>query len=205
MNDLEKKSSESQTGLSVRLSKVASGAIAPRIGGAPDIDKCAEGTVLLLDTSSSMYDTISIHDTTRRIDALRASIREVNLAKTVVLSFNSMVEEIKNIDHLTPSGTTNLHFALDRARAYRPRQCIVVTDGEPTCSEDAIMQAVNALSCPISVIFVGDPENEDAIQICSLIASSSGGQSGVQSLSEVRQLTDRITALLCTSREAICL
>jgi hypothetical protein len=141
--------------------------------------------VLLLDTSISMADHINSEE--RRIDALWSIVQQLQAdgAKFRLSTFNS--EFTWHDSGLTavpePGGGTWLHHALRRISHDYANTTLhtitVITDGEPAMPQTVLSTAATLLAkVKINVMFVGDPQNWQAIEFCKQLASQHNGTYG---------------------------
>ena len=129
--------------------------------------------VILADVSRSMAEKVGRQG---RVDVLQAALDEVHRASpaAIVIAYANL-PELCSGPLPSPSGGTALHLALDRAGAERPRQVIVITDGEPD-DEEAALVAADRTSGLIDVIYCGDDSSRQAIDFCRRLARRGGGR-----------------------------
>jgi uncharacterized protein with von Willebrand factor type A (vWA) domain len=151
-------------------------------------------TVLLLDTSGSMEEG---HP--RRIDLLWKAVQALKTpqARWKVATFNSRcrwaaVEAVPD-----PMGGTDLAHAFAVIGEARPARVTVVTDGQPD-DMGAAHEAALALHCPVSVLFVGDASDRDAIAFCQRLCAATKGTfaTEVLTLAALSKTTETIRKML---------
>ena len=127
--------------------------------------------VLLLDVSASMST-----GEPKRITLLWTAVQALRSPpmtwKTAI--FNDDCRWLTQERQPTPEGMTNLAGAFDYIRQIKPTVVTLVTDGEPN-DMDAAQTRGLALGCPVSILFVGDPQLEEAISFCRRLCQSTGG------------------------------
>jgi hypothetical protein len=176
-----------------------------QLKAAVNIAEAIDRTVILIDVSSSMETLVGAM---RRIDAL-ATVLAATVQGTPgvrIFAFNNGIIELDNavsehgINLPEPSGSTALAEAIEEIAQLRPRQLLIITDGEPDDERAALTQA-KLLNCVIHVRFVGDERNRAAIAFCRNLALCSVGGVGRAMVSDLRQpaqLTSDIRRLLLT-------
>lgn len=147
---------------------------------------------LLLDTSGSM--TLQLANGTRRIDALKKVVRDLPTGpRTFCFSFSC--EETHTIPE--PSGDTNMDLAFFHLKSQNVTHAVLITDGEPTCSEDAALNAAQGLK--LDIIYVGD---DPAPPFLRRLAEYTGGAYNKTDLLEPLLLKNQIAGLLSAGRQS---
>jgi uncharacterized protein YegL len=161
--------------------------------------------VLLLDTSSSMASPEGVK---RRID-LAADVLQTVLAATPrvrVVTFGvTVAEQIglepgPNLKLSEPVGGTPLDLALSfiPQRGWRPDRIIIISDGRPDDTGQALAAARALAPVTIDALFVGDDADKAAIGFMRVLALAGGrcGVSGLRSLANPQKLAAEIVLRL---------
>jgi hypothetical protein len=170
---------------------------------------------LLLDCSSSMDETVLKMGKTR-IACLRQVVAQIKAKQEVPMiafgprfkdggvPFNhstdygmdystlpvaAFVNEVPN-----PGGMTPLHKAIDFARENGLARLVLISDGGPDSSQLA-MESAKQFGGRIDVVFVGG-EHDAGQFFLEELAKATGGEKFEGDLSELKQLTGTIVALL---------
>jgi hypothetical protein len=125
--------------------------------------------VLLLDVSASMN-----RGAPRRIDVLWKAVQTLETPQVKVAVFSDGCRWTRLETTPEPDGNTNLALAFQTIRHVAVTQLTLVTDGEPNDMETAHTRGL-ALGVPISILFVGDPQLEEAISFCQRLCKATGG------------------------------
>lgn len=146
--------------------------------------------VLLLDVSASMALGIP-----RRIDVLWQAVQVLRMPHaTWKAALFSNHCEWSTLEHRPePDGNTNLSGAFDRIGQVAVTSATLVTDGEPNDAAAAHARDL-ALGCPISVLYVGDVSNAEAIAFCQRLCLATGGTFATEALTLTA--TPKVTATL---------
>ena len=130
-----------------------------------------DGTVILLDTSSSMALPVGNR---RRADVLADILKALPAGAAIRrVSFNSIVTEVAGKEAWPePGGGTALASALTFAAGLRPARVIVISDGEPDNAEAALAVArdLGAGGCHIETYFCGDERAHEATAFLRALA-----------------------------------
>ena len=152
-------------------------------------------SVLLLDTSGSMGEG----SPQRRIDLLWTAVQAIRTPTSTwrTATFNSQCRWTSLEQVPFPQGTTDLTSALNLVRLSYPTIVTLVTDGEPDDDITALAAAV-ALECPVNILYVGDPENADAIAFCRDVCERTKGTfaTEVLTLQNVQTVSDTMRKML---------
>lgn len=134
-----------------------------------------DAVIVLADVSDSMGEKVGAK---RKIDILQSALTQVwpTLPTGRLIAFSSVPEFLADPSSLpSPSGSTALHFALQAAEGFRPRQTLVISDGRPD-SEDAALEVADRITGRIDVIYCGRDEDTQAIAFLQRLARLSGGR-----------------------------
>jgi hypothetical protein len=125
--------------------------------------------VLLLDVSSSMDDPAG--PTKRKIEMLREAVADVlpAMAGCRVIAFSTSARDITGGYIPDPNGGTAMHLGLAMAESLKPRQTLVVSDGQPD-SEDSALKVADRMTGVIDVIFCGPDGDTQAISFLQKLA-----------------------------------
>jgi hypothetical protein len=138
------------------------------------IDAAGDQVFILCDVSGSMDEAAT--SSRRKIEVLQDALNEVRpqFPDARVIAFNSNVRE--SFDVLPePEGGTALHYALEYAQPLKPRQTIVVSDGQPD-DETLALSAASKLTGTIDVIYCGPDSDKAAIRFMERLARANGGR-----------------------------
>lgn len=170
-----------------------------------------ENSVLCIDVSGSM--AAFMKNGKRRIDGLREVVAQIQATKaTQMIAFglnpNQWLDNPeaafleasgKSTDFVTSvpdaQGGTPMHEAFDLAGSSGFGRCVVISDGSPTPSPTWAMDAAKRFGGRVDVIYVGDPGDPGSMFLDEL-AKATGGQRLEGDLSEVKELTGAVVALL---------
>lgn len=150
--------------------------------------------VLLLDASGSMEE-----GDPRRIDLLWTAVQALRTEhipwRTAV--FNDRCRWVAPEQKPTPAGMTDLTLAFQTVRTVHPTGVTLVTDGQPNDPSSA-RQAGIALHCPIHILYVGDPTNDDALDFCRQLCTQTKGTfaTEVLTLHTVKTATQTLQKML---------
>lgn len=151
-------------------------------------------TFLLLDVSGSMDHLVERNSQTRRIEALRRLVRDLQEqgVRCPLYAFSDRCRRVEVIPE--PEGGTELHSAITTCDTAGAQHLILISDGAPN-SEPKALAAARAFGKPIDVFFVGTP-GERGEAFLHELAAASGGKAQTVSLSQTKQLTSAIRGLL---------
>ncbi len=185
--------------------------------------KDAERVCLLLDCSSSMSDNV-LKVGKRRIDCLRQVAAQVLAQQRVpMIAFGPRFKDggvpVADEDYMSgmavydlpvaafvadipePKGMTPLHKGIDYARENGLSRLVLISDGGPD-SPPMAMDAAKAFGGRIDVVFVGD-EHDAGQFFLEELAKATGGEKFEGDLSELKQLTGTVVALLSGDIEIV--
>lgn len=145
---------------------------------------------LLLDTSGSM--SWKLANGERRIDALRKVVAGLPLDLRT-FCFNFYCEETNVVKD--PAGGTMMDIAFTFIKNRGLSHAVLVTDGEPSCTEEAALVAARGLK--LDVLYVGD---DPAPPFLRRLAEATGGTYGKTDLQETKALEQKISGLLTAGR-----
>lgn len=130
--------------------------------------------VILCDVSSSMDESAGAR---RKIELLQDALDSIypQLPDARIVAFNSTVRETSGGALPKPEGGTAMHFGIEYAGQYKPRQSVVISDGQPD-NEDLALTAAADLSGTIDVIYCGPDSDKEAIAFMQRLARSGGGR-----------------------------
>lgn len=154
---------------------------------------------LLIDCSGSMHTTMQNGKT--RISGLRETVKSIMSEKQMPMiqfgmgSGPSVVEYVPD-----PQGGTPLHLAIDLARTQECSRAIVISDGQPDSTRDA-MESAKRFGGRIDVVFVGDP-GDFGEAFLKQLAESTGGESFTGDLSEPKLLAQGVMGLLTAGEDS---
>ncbi len=172
-----------------------------------------ENSVLCIDVSLSMKD--HMRNGKMRIDGLREVVTQIQSKKpTQMIAFglNPSLHPTdpeaafrgefspggKSTDFVTEvpdaQGGTPMHEAIDLARTSGFGRCVVISDGSPN-DRSLAMDAARQFGGRVDVIYVGDPGDAGSFFLDEL-AKATGGQRLEGDLSEVKEISGAIVALL---------
>jgi hypothetical protein len=159
----------------------------------------ANRSMLLVDISDSMDSHLATGE--RAIDALRKVVdmlRDTHPVPVAAFGFDQFGEGdgevVKFIDNVPePQGSTPLHTGIDFAKEKGATHLVVVTDGSPDSTSEALRSA-KRFGGPIDVFYVGDG-NDDGAKFCARLAAATGGTANVTDLN-TKLLTSKIRALI---------
>jgi hypothetical protein len=128
--------------------------------------------VLLLDASGSMA-----AGNPRRIDLLWEMLQALRTPQACwrVAVFNTSCRWSGVAAVPEPDGDTDLAGAFEVIGKVNPLRVTVITDGQPNDTEAAYAAGVR-LGCPVHILFVGDPGDEDALAFCRRLCETTGGR-----------------------------
>ena len=151
-------------------------------------------TFLLLDVSGSMAHPTADESQTRKIDALRRLVRDLQEqgVRCPLVAFSDDCRRVTEVPE--PGGGTNLAGAIRYGAAAHALHLIVISDGAPD-SEQRALTAAQAFGQPIDVFYVGPPGTRGERFLAEL-AAASGGRAQTVSLSQTKQLASAIRGLL---------
>jgi hypothetical protein len=90
----------------------------------------SQDSLLLLDISESMNESISTG--IRKIDLLRRAVNRPLAVQEKAIAFNSSVFPLDRLQDIPdPFGGTALHLAIQHCFSLRPKQTLIICDGEP--------------------------------------------------------------------------
>jgi hypothetical protein len=154
--------------------------------------EASEEVLIVADCSSSMDDHIG-NSGLKKSQHLAIALRDVLSAHPNIrlIAFDTTAEEIANIpawlDALALqaagkptsypviiSGGTNLDQGLKLAATLKPRKTIVISDGQPTCSEQAALDEADKMTGRIDTIYCG-ADTHPAVDFLRKLARLSGG------------------------------
>lgn len=156
--------------------------------------KSSGNSLILLDISGSMSENVGGK---RKIDILRQAVNRQLLINEVVLVFSSGCDRIASFQSIPePFGGTAMHLGLQQAASYTPSYTLVVSDGQPDCQRQALLNAEN-LSGIISTLYIGDDSDVNAIAFMAKLARVGCGRSEVCDIRNPHnQLSSAIKGLL---------
>lgn len=136
--------------------------------------------VVILDVSYSMDERDAIYNgqRCRRIDAAKAQLIEIQAkfpGQVAIIAFSDEAEAVPGGVAPEPNGWTNLHLALEMARAADTgaMKFCIISDGLPQQTE-LVYREAEKFSVPLDVIYVGrQPEGRAFMQE---FAAKTGGQ-----------------------------
>lgn len=136
----------------------------------------SDEVVLLVDTSSSMIETVGGLGM-RKCEHLAIAVKDVlpYHPRIRIISFGLLVKEVATADKIpSPSGGTPLAKALILAQKYKPRKTIIVSDGQSTDAEALVIHAAEVLTGTIDCIYCGQDGDYAAAFLQSLCRDSGG-------------------------------
>lgn len=159
----------------------------------PKSKKNSNQSILLLDFSGSMREWCGNY---RKIEILQKAIAPIT-SQYKILAFNSATEWInENTLYPEPQGGTALHLAIAVAVTHNPRQTLIVSDGQPDDTKQALSQA-KKLSGTISTLYIGSDSDKEAIAFMAKLARLGCGDAYVQDLAKGHKaLNQKIQHLL---------
>jgi hypothetical protein len=127
--------------------------------------------VLLLDASGSMAE-----GEPRRIDLLWEMLQALRVlqGRWRVAVFNRDCRWSGVAAVPEPDGDTDLAGAFDVIGKINPLRVTLITDGQPN-DEEAALTAGLQLGCPVSILFVGEPDDEQALRFCRKLCDATKG------------------------------
>jgi Mg-chelatase subunit ChlD len=174
-----------------------------QIGGLDDLVRVqkAQNIWLLLDCSGSM--STRMKNGKSRIQGLREAVDGIQTEKRMsMIQFGQDPEPSVIVDSIpNPSGGTPLGQAIDLARKLECSRCIVISDGQPDYPQQQHLDAAVRFGGRIDVVFVGDP-GDPGEEFLKRLAMSTGGESFTGDLSEPKQLTRGVVALLTDGKDS---
>lgn len=144
----------------------------------PTSKKISDQSILLLDFSGSMGQWCGAD---RKIEILKKAIAPIQ-SQYKILAFNSTTEWIGS-SYPEPQGGTALHLAIAVAASIRPRQTLIVSDGQPDDQRQALAEA-KKLSGTISTLYIGSDSDKEAIAFMAKLARLGCGDAYVQDLAK---------------------
>jgi hypothetical protein len=163
--------------------------------------KKASGSLLLLDISGSMSETIE--NGIRKIDILRQALNRPLHPGEQAIAFNSAWYPLLSLQAIPePSGSTALHYAIQEvATTYKPATTLVVCDGRPDSPEQAL-EAIRKLSGVINTLYIGPDNDQAAIDFMRKLARAGCGRAHCCDLrrNAAPQLSSAIAGLLPPSQ-----
>src|SRR6266545_6420216 len=136
--------------------------------------------VVILDVSYSMDERDAMYNgqRCRRIDAAKQQLIEIQArfpGQVAIIAFSDEAEAVPGGVPPEPNGWTNLHLALELARAADTgaMKFCIISDGLPQMQELAHREA-EKFSVPLDVIFVGN--QQDGRRFMQDFAQQPGGQ-----------------------------
>lgn len=156
--------------------------------------------VILCDNSGSMYDhdeqELSRHE--RLNQELSVILERVD---ATVVAFNDTVQ-LSVVPLPQPSGGTDMAGAIQFACGLHPSQIVIISDGIPDSRERTTAAAQLLATTRIDVIFVGDPNDTDAREYLSSLASHSGlALTSGRDLTIAGQLANKVIGILTDGTE----
>jgi hypothetical protein len=155
----------------------------------------APGLAILADCSGSMRE-IAVKRQTRE-GMLRQALSDLwpVLTGAKLIGFNGQCEVVASPASLPQSyGTTDLAQAIRTAKGATA--ILVISDGQPNDMHEAYA-AAKECGCPISVLFVGNPDDDMAIQFMKELAKRTGGKCEAKDLRKLASpLKETIKGLL---------
>jgi hypothetical protein len=139
--------------------------------------RATEARVVVCDCSDSMLSTIGSLGL-RKHEQLRIALEDALIGDPLlqIIAFSTFPKRIATVAELPPpSGSTNLHGALQMAAELKPRRTIIISDGEPNSETLATEVARDHLTGSIDTIYCG-PEGHPGCDYLHSLARLAGGR-----------------------------